>query len=113
MKVYVAGPYTQGHMCQNIRNALDVAEKLVAKGLTPFIPHLSHFWHLVHPHEREFWLKYDKEWLRTCDAFIRLPGFSPGADEEEALAKELGLVILDFALLKKGLLWLGHIQRLR
>lgn len=59
------------------------------------MPHLTHFWHFASPHlPREFWLEYDLAWLEQCDAIVRIPGTSPGADDEMARAKELGLIVL-------------------
>ena len=46
-RIYVAGPYTQGDSCVNTRNALDVGNRLMDKGMAPFVPHLSHFWHTM------------------------------------------------------------------
>ena len=86
MRIYIAGPYTKGDQMQNVRTAIDAAEALVVKGHTPFIPHLSAFWHLVAPHPVEFWYAYDLEWLAVCDAVLRLPGDSVGADAEVEVA---------------------------
>ena len=41
----------------------------------------------------ERWLEYDMEWLTACDALVRLPGESKGADREVARAKELGIEV--------------------
>lgn len=62
-------------------------------GHTVFIPHLTHFWHKQIPHEYEFWMRQDFEWLKCCDAVLRLPGESSGADREVALALELGIPV--------------------
>ena len=86
MKIYVAGPYSKGDAAVNVRNAILAGEALALKGHTPFISHLAHFWHLIAPHDIEFWYAYDMTWLKECDALIRLPGESLGADKEEAFA---------------------------
>lgn len=93
MKVYLAGPYTLGDVAQNVRTVLDIAEEVVKRGHSPYIPHLSHFWHFVHPHDYEFWLKYDLEWLEVCDALLRLPGQSKGADGEVGHANKLNIPV--------------------
>lgn len=80
-------------MVLNVRAALDAADTLASAGLAPFIPHLTHFWHLVHPRPYEFWLHQDNQWIPCCDALLRLPGPSSGADKEMDLAQELGLPI--------------------
>lgn len=93
MRVYVAGPYSQGDQAANVRAAIDAADKLAAAGHVPYIPHLTHFWHLVTPRPYQWWLDYDAQWLACCDAVLRLPGRSAGADEEVALAAELGIPV--------------------
>ena len=93
-KVFVAGPYTKGDVAVNVRNALDVANKLADLGLWPFVPHLTHFWHLVHPRPYEFWCNLDNVFLRGCDVVLRIPGESTGADKETALATSLGIPVV-------------------
>lgn len=93
MKIYVAGPYTKGDVAINVRNAITVGNNLRALGHTPFIPHLTHFWHMQLPHDVDYWYAYDMEWLKVCDAVFRLPGESKGADAEVAEAKKLGLPV--------------------
>jgi hypothetical protein len=104
-KVYIAGPYTQGDVAQNVRTAIRAGDAIAEAGGTPFIPHLSHFWHLVCPHEYEFWIAQDMEWLRSCDALVRLPGPSAGADAESKEAKRLGMPV--FGSVAACVLWLG------
>jgi hypothetical protein len=93
MRVYVAGPYTKGDVVINVRKAIEAADQLAALGHYPFIPHLSHFWHLVAPHKYLFWIEQDLAWLNKCDALLRLPGESKGADLEVATARKLGLKV--------------------
>jgi hypothetical protein len=92
-RVYVAGPYTQGDVAENVRAAILAADWLAQQGCVPFCPHLSHFWHLLNPHPYEFWLAQDLAWLAVCDALVRLPGPSAGADGEVAEARRLGLPV--------------------
>ena len=91
--IYVAGPYTGGDPVLNVRKAIEAGEQLIALGFVPFIPHLSHLWHLVSSHDIEYWYSYDIEWLIKCDALLRLPGDSKGADAEVALALELDIPV--------------------
>jgi len=93
VKVYIAGPYTEGDVAENIRQAIITGEAIAEAGHTPFIPHLYHFWHLLIPHGREFWMRQDKEWLEVCGAMIRINGNSVGADAEEVQAEGLGVPI--------------------
>jgi hypothetical protein len=92
-KVYIAGPYTKGDVAVNVRNAINAANELADLGFAPFVPHFTHFWHMLYPRPYEFWLELDNEFLPDCDAILRLPGESSGADKEVALATKLGLPI--------------------
>lgn len=93
-RVYVIGPLqTGGDMITGTKNAVDMGTVLANIGYIPFIPHLSSFWHYLHPAEPAFWLKQDFAWLRVCHAVLRLPGASNGGDKEEALARSLGIPV--------------------
>lgn len=87
LRVYVAGPYTQGDPQTNVDRAIDVGEQITRLGADPFIPHLSHYRHLRYPHSYEFWLEEDIRWLSACDALYRMPGESKGADGEVEYAR--------------------------
>lgn len=104
MKVYVAGPYTLGDVAVNVRNAIAAGVELLDAGHTPFIPHLCHFIHMQAPRPYETWIRYDLEFLPSCDALVRLPGQSAGADGEVIEARKLGLAVYDSvgALLRGG-----------
>jgi hypothetical protein len=95
--IYVAGPYTQGAMVENVRNAIAAGDILAMAGYIPFIPHLSHFWDLLLSHDYRFWMEQDLAWLVKCDAILRLPGYSPGADEEVKFARDHRIKILIFS----------------
>jgi len=84
MIVYIAGPYSQPDPVLNVIAAVKAAEEVRALGHLPFVPHLSHLWHLISPHEYAYWIEMGLEWLDVCDCIIRLPGESPGADGEVA-----------------------------
>ena len=92
-RVYVAGPYTQGDPAVNVRNAIQAGDDLMTAGYAVFIPHLSHFQHLLFPGPYQDWIDHDNEWVPACDAVLRLPGDSPGADKEVELAEHLGLPV--------------------
>lgn len=103
-KIYIASPYTSGNNGRNVRRQMDVADILLDLGYTPFIPLLTHFQHMVHPRTEEQWLEWDLDWLKTCDAVIRIrpldkegkeiPSF--GADLEEKTAREFGIPVYTF-----------------
>lgn len=93
MRVYVAGPYTRGDQAINVRRAIEAGNRLAEAGHHPFIPHLTMFWHLLYPHEYRFWMDQDRAWLKACEAVVRLPGESAGADEETRIAELIGLPV--------------------
>lgn len=93
IRVYIAGAYTFGHQADNVRVAIDAGDSLLRAGLVPFIPHLAHFWHISHPHAYDTWLNWCLSWIPQCDALLRLPGNSPGADREVALAQSLHIPV--------------------
>jgi hypothetical protein len=91
--IYIASPYSGGDVIINVRETVLAAEKLVKAGFIPYIPHLTAFWHLIAPHEYQFWLDYDLSWLAKCDALLRLPGESNGADKEVEWANSVGIPV--------------------
>lgn len=88
IKVYIASPYTLGDVAVNVKNQMDAADLLMNAGLAPFVPLYSHFQHMAHPRPYQDWIKLDNEWVLACDAVLRLPGESTGADDEVVLASE-------------------------
>ena len=92
-KIYIAGPYTNGDVAVNVRNAFEIANKIADLGFAPFVPHSSHFWHMLFPREYEFWIDLDNQFLPCCDALYRIPGISEGSDKEVELATKLGLPV--------------------
>ena len=94
--VYVAGPYTRPDPVENTHLTIAAADELVRDGIvTPFVPHLTLLWHVVSPQPLEFWYAYDLAVLVRCDAVLRLPGESTGADREVAFAARRELPIFD------------------
>jgi Domain of unknown function (DUF4406) len=92
-RIYVAGPYTQGDVAVNVRNAYAAANHLADLGFAPFVPHSTHFWHILFPRPYEFWLELDCQFLPSCEAVLRLPGPSNGADKEVNLARTIGIPV--------------------
>jgi Domain of unknown function (DUF4406) len=93
VRIYLAGPISIGNMADHTRNAIHEADRLMAAGHSPFVPHLSVFWQIVSGQEYERWLTYDFEWIKVCEALIRMPGESKGADREVEWARELGIPV--------------------
>lgn len=92
-KIYVAGPYSQPDPCANTHRAIAEGNRLMDAGHAPFVPHLTHLWHTVTPRPYLDWTRLDNAFLPHCDAWVRLPGHSPGADAEVRLAQSLGIPV--------------------
>jgi hypothetical protein len=89
--VYVSGPMSKGNSFLHVRGAIIVAERLRRAGMVPFVPHLSCLWEMIAPGAAyEEWIALDLAYLERCDALLRLPGESVGADIEEARMHTLG-----------------------
>lgn len=94
--VYISGPYTFPDPAENTHRAIRAATELLDSGLViPVVPHLTMFWHTITPRPYETWLELDLEMVARCDAVLRLPGESPGADRECAHAEALGILVFD------------------
>ena len=93
--VYVAGPMSWGSGIDNILAGVNAGDRLMAVGEVPFIPHISHFWALMNGNRwtHEQWLAYDKYWVLSAKALIRLPGKSRGADQEVRWARRHGIKV--------------------
>ena len=93
MKVYIASPYTLGDVAVNVKVQMDMAHVLMNEGFFPFVPLYSHFQHMVHPRPYQDWINIDLEWVKSCDAVLRLDGESKGADGEVNFAEALGIPV--------------------
>lgn len=91
--VYVAGPYSSDPAAGANAAAL-AAHALLDAGHYPVVPHLSLLLDLVRHRPYEEWLRHDFALLRRCDALLRLPGHSPGADREVQEAERLGVSVV-------------------
>jgi NTP pyrophosphatase (non-canonical NTP hydrolase) len=95
MKVYIAGPInSSGLFIENLRRALRVATILKNEGFYPFIPNLFLTWQVYDNMSEHTMLEMDRVWLLSCDAMVRIPGESKGADQEERWATEAGIPVL-------------------
>lgn len=93
-RVYIASPYTRGDVAVNVRAQMEAADTLMDMGYCPIVPLYSHFQHMFRPRPYEDWIKIDLAKLEMCDALLRLPGESPGADREVAHAIGLGIAVV-------------------
>lgn len=95
--LYLAGPYTKPDPIINTNAALRLATKLFERMLfVPHVPHLTLLWHMVTPRPIDFWYLLDRQHLSRCDAIMRLPGESEGADCEMIWAGDFGLEVIEF-----------------
>ena len=86
--IYIAAPYSSNPE-MNVTKALEAADILFERGYIPVIPHLYHQWHNISPKSYDKWMEMGSAMLERCDGVLRLPGESPGADEEVRMAQEL------------------------
>lgn len=93
--LYIAAPYTRPDPVMNTHRVCQVATFIVERtDWVPVVPHLTLLWHAIVPREIEWWYAYDLRLLSACDALLRLPGESTGADREVAEAIERGIPVL-------------------
>lgn len=93
--IYVSGPLSTGDPILNTRKAVKEAEVIIEMGGIPIVPHTTIAWHMISPHEWQYWIDYDLELLNVCDALYRIPGESKGAELEVARMRELGKPVFD------------------
>lgn len=95
--LYVAAPYTRPEPVSNTHHVYRVATIVYENtDWCPVVPHSSLLWHMVTPREEAHWYVYDLHLLRACDAIVRLPGLSLGADNEIVFARDNGIQIVEF-----------------
>jgi hypothetical protein len=93
VRIYVAGPIGEPPRPRDVHRAIKAGLELIAAGHSPHVPHLWAALEAEPQVTRDEWLRVDLDWLEVADAVLRLPGDSPGADLEEARARELGLPV--------------------
>lgn len=94
--IYIAGPYSTPDPVLNTHQTIAFAGELMQSvPVTAFVPHLTLLWHLVEPHDIEWWYAYDLAVLDRCDGLYRLPGMSTGAAREVAYARAHGIPTFD------------------
>lgn len=118
LRVYIASAITQGDLAENVNRAVAAGVDLMTRGFAPIIPHLTVFTarpcsrvtSLRDAHEPQTvmavgtaaghdsvpyqtWIAVGRAHVAGCHAVLRLPGHSPGADEECGEAARLGLPV--------------------
>lgn len=91
--IYIASPYTTGDVAANVASQIDAAHRIMDMGHAPIAPLLSHYLHIYRQRPYEDWINADLEIVKKCDALIRLPGESNGADNEVSMAEGLGVPV--------------------
>jgi nucleoside 2-deoxyribosyltransferase len=92
--VYVSGPLTTGCQTDNIRAAVKAGVELMAEGYVVIVPHeKAGLTEVLYPQSYEAWLAYDFKCILRCDAVLRLPGSSKGADAEVGFAHNHGIPV--------------------
>lgn len=121
-RIFISGPISKGDIFENIKQAEVAFEKLAKAGLAPFCPHWACYGKNVFEKTmiddgdgcmgeqrvrvliaspkpmtmgltHEQFIEIDLSWVSTCDAILRLPGESIGADMETAFAVENGIPV--------------------
>ena len=108
--LYLAAPYSSAPVL-NTNRAIRVAQVIYDewKDWFPVVPHLSMLSDLVTPADADYWYVYTLDQMLTCDAIVRLPGESQGADYEEIVADQHEIHFVDYDLLpeKARAIWEG------
>lgn len=91
-RIYIAGPYSNAPEA-NVSRAMAAWHALADVGFVPYCPHLTHFLHLHQRRDYQEWLAHDLQWLALCNAVLRLPGDSSGADIETLYAIERAIPV--------------------
>jgi len=93
--IYVAGPLGTTDPFSRAGEAIRYADRLRAAGYACVVPHLNVLWAVACPGvPYEEWMRLDLALLERCDALVRLPGVSPGADREVAAARAWGIPVV-------------------
>jgi hypothetical protein len=96
IRVYIAGPIGANDDGRRARidAAIGAGARLLAAGLAPFVPHLwAGACNADGLATYEQWMAYDFAFLDVCDALLRIPGHSPGADREVQRAVARGIPV--------------------
>jgi hypothetical protein len=93
--VYVAGPIS-GDPFGCVRQSAEAFTWLRGLGCVPFCPQWSVIAEMADPRPYEDWMAYDFDVIARCDALLRLPGESPGAEREVVEASVAGIPVFRY-----------------
>ena len=69
--VFVVGVWEGLNASVKANRVIDVAEELYTTGIClPVVPDTLLLWHRRHPHTDEFWLEYELQIMKRCDAVL-------------------------------------------
>lgn len=69
--VYLIGAWDEVNQTVKSNRVIDVADELYTSGVClPVVPDLLLMWHRRHPHPDEFWLEYELQIMKRCDAVL-------------------------------------------
>jgi len=89
--IYIAGPISRGCQFTNVRKGCEVWHELWKLGIDAYCPHWSAQQQVHTTLGHAEWMAYDTQViLPRCDALLRMPGESSGADIEVEWMKEHG-----------------------
>ena len=91
IRCYISSPYTapsSGERLLNVLESCAVWDELMNLGFFPYSPLWSHWQNELFPRSYDDWMASDLVWLEPCQALLRLPGESKGADIEVKFANE-------------------------
>jgi hypothetical protein len=93
-RIYIAGPMTYGDNLQNAFEAFRTFRQLIRLGFSPHCPQMAMLIsRMIGDLSHETWMDVDLPWVHVSDAVLRLPGESPGADQECREAAEQGITV--------------------
>lgn len=95
LKIYISGPITIGNQEANVTQAMQAHHELMDLGYYPFCPHLGYYLDRMQERPWKEWIEHDLQWIEHCDALLRLPGDSVGAEIEARFAKHLEKMVFD------------------
>ena len=119
LKVYIASPYTNGWQADNVRLQLEAKHILMDNEFCPFAPLENHYAEIYRHRSEHEWFEWDIEWLKICDILVRIRSVdkdgveipSTGADLEEKIASEEGLLIFNFKTLEELKCWAASVNK--
>ena len=95
-KVYIASPYTIGDNFVNLQRQIDAGNALLDRSYIPISPLCnSVFYNMQKERTWEVWMEIDYKLIEDCDALLRLPGKSTGADLEVQHAQRLHIPVFE------------------